>query len=209
MSKLRFCSPEGTEIAPQEWLRLWAARYPGDKYNEEGHDSVIAKAKHQRLSATDFEWIGRWKDAAHSDKKWNPNVASVAYHIWKQAAFELPSCPAQARTADFLEDWSGRKCTYKYTKTEIQKRFGLSRATALLYFISGGRFPIFDSRVRKAVERLFNSTGGNKPPNSVSWYLDSYCPLFQVISSHCGTADFRTVDKALFSFGKRKLQFTS
>src|SRR5207245_10859851 len=60
-----------------------------------------------------------------------------------------------------------------FTSRTMEKHFGLSRATTLLHFVSGGRFPIFDSRVRKAVARLLNCS----VPNDVPWYLDSYCPL--------------------------------
>jgi hypothetical protein len=45
--------------------------------------------------------------------------------------------------------------------------------------------------------RLLNSP----VPNTVGWYLDSYCPLFSEVAALCGTKDLRMVDKALFSYG--------
>lgn len=199
MSRLSFRGSDGRNIAPQEWLRMWASLYPR-KYDPE-YDSVVTKYK--SLSAADFERIGRWKDGAETEGKWKPNVASVAYQIWMQAASELPTCPDESRVADFLHDWSERKYTDKYGSRAVQKRFGLSRATTLLHFISGGRFPIFDSRVRRAMTRLLNSS----VRNNVRWYVDSYCPLFSEIAALCGAEDEREVDKALFSFGDRSLEF--
>ena len=199
MSQFNFRSLDGKVIAPQDWLRIWLELYPR-RYNPE-HDSLISK--YQSLSATDFERIGRWKDSAKSDGKWRSNVAPVAYQIWMQAASEQPKCPDDSRVPDFLQDWSKRRYTNKYASRAVQKRFGLSRATTLLYFISGKRFPIFDSRVRRAMLRLLNSS----VPNTVRWYMDSYRPLFSDIATLCGTKDVRTVDKALFSFGGRTLEF--
>jgi hypothetical protein len=103
------------------------------------------------------------------------------------------------------DDWSARKYNDVYAKGPKQKNLGLSRATALLHFLSGGHFPIFDSRVRKAMSRLLNSS----VPNRVHWYLDSYCPLFLEVAAVCGTRDLRMVDMALFSYGERKLPFSN
>jgi hypothetical protein len=180
---------------------MWADRYPSKKYTEPG--DLIAKYK--SLSAADFIQIGKWKDGAKTGSKWKVNVASVAYPIWMLAASELPKCPEENDVGDFLNDWSGRKYTDEYANGATEKAFGLSRATTLLHFISGGRFPIFDSRVRKAMTRLLNSP----VPNTVRWYLDSYCPLFSEVATFCGTEDSRMVDKALFSYGSRILPFSN
>lgn len=180
-------------MEPQEWLLTWAKRYPASSYS--GHGELIAK--HESFSAADFVQIGQWKDAAKTKVKWKANVASVAYPIWMMAAAELPKCPAERDVANFLDDWSERTYTENYAAIAKVKRFGLSRATTLLHFISGGRFPIFDSRVRRAMNRLLNSP----VPNTVRWYLDSYCPLFARVAALCGTEDLRMVDMALFSFG--------
>jgi hypothetical protein len=201
MSRFRFRSPDGDDIAPEGWLRLWAERYPPANYA--GYAELIAR--HKSFSAADFEQIGKWKDAAKTDAKWKPNVASVAYPIWMQAASELPKCPEECAAAGFLDDWSARKYNDVYAKGPKQKTFGLSRTTALLHFLSGGHFPIFDSRVRKAASRLLNC----RVPNTVQWYLASYCPLFLEVAAVCGTDDLRMVDKALFSYGERKLPFSN
>jgi len=201
MSRFRFRSSDGRDIAPEEWLRMWADQYPSTDYA--GYCELIAK--HKSLSAADFVQIGKWKDGAKTEGKWKANVASVAYRIWMMAASELPKCPEESRVADFLDDWSDRKYTDEYAIGSVEKRFGLSRTTTLLHFISGGRFPIFDSKVRRAMTRLLNS----RVLNTVRWYLDSYCPLFSEIAALCGTEDLRMVDMALFSYGDGTLPFSS
>ncbi len=200
MSRFKFQSLDGSDIAPQEWLRMWADRYPSNDYA--GHSDLIAK--HKSLSAADFVQIGKWKDGVKTEGKWRANVASVAYPIWTQAASELPKCPEGSEVQAFLNDWSDRRYTDEYAQGPVKKRFGLSRATTLLHFISGGNFPIFDSRVRRAVTRMLNTA----VPNTVGWYLDSYCPLF-LEASLCGTEDLRMVDMALFSYGGRILPFSN
>lgn len=203
MSRFRFRNERGKDIAPDEWLRTWASLYPSKQYNEEEYDDLIGK--HQSLSAADFERIGKWKDGAKTTSKWKANVASVAYQIWMQAASELPVCPEDIQVAAFLNDWFGRKYTDYLPIRIVEKRFGLSRATSLLHFISGARFPIFDSRVRKAMTRLL----GSRVSNTVCWYQDSYCPFLSEISALCGTRDLRMVDKALFSYGGPALTIVS
>jgi len=195
MSQFKFLSLDGKDVAPKEWLHMWADLYPSQDYV--GYEELMAQ--HESFSHADIERIGRWKDNAKTAVKWKPNVASVAYEIWMQAASEVPVCPKDDRMADFLEDWSERKYTDEFGTRRVEKRFGLSRATTLLHFISGGRFPIFDSRVRKAMARLLSS----HVPKTVRWYLDSYCPLFSEIAAVCATKDSRVVDKALFSYGGR------
>lgn len=150
MTRFRFRGVDGSDIDPTQWLRIWADRYPIEDYAE--YDELIAR--HKSLFAADFEQIGKWKDNAKTGSKWKANVASVAYPIWMQAATELPKCPEQSQVAVFLNDWAGRKYTDTYATARVAKTFGLSRATTLLHFISGGRFPIFDSRVRRAMTRL-------------------------------------------------------
>jgi hypothetical protein len=195
MSRFRFRGVDGEDIAPDEWLRTWAALFPSKKYYAEEYDALIGNYK--SLSAADFVRIGKWKDAAKTERKWKANVASVAFEIWMQAAKEMPVCPEGTEVAAFLGHWSERKYNDHFTSRTMEKHFGLSRATTLLHFVSGGRFPIFDRRVRKAIARLLNCN----VPNEIPWYLDSYCPLIKEIASLSGTEDLRTVDKALFSYG--------
>jgi hypothetical protein len=116
-----------------------------------------------------------------------------------QAATERPACPNDSGVADFLRDWSERRYADTFTNKAVEKRFGLSRATTLLYFLSGGRFPIFDSRVRRAI-RLLHGTGVS---NTVQGYVTSYVPLFMNIAAACRTTDLRGLDRALFAYGAK------
>ncbi len=201
MSRFRFRSSDGSEISAEKLLPMWASRYPANDYAD--YSEIIAN--YQSFSASDFVLVGKWKDNAKTVSKWKANVASVAYPIWMQASAELPKCPQLSQVAAFLDDWAGRKYTDTYAAAKVAKKtFGLSRATTLLHFISGGRFPIFDSRVRRAMTRLLSS----RVPNTVRWYLDSYCPLFSEAAALCGTEDLRRVDMALFSYGARNLPFS-
>jgi hypothetical protein len=196
MSRFRFQSAVGTDVSPPEWLSEWAVRYPSNNYA--GHTELIAK--HEAFTAEDFIRIGKWKDAVKTEAKWKANIASVAYPIWMQAASELPKCPEDGEVENFLADWSERKYTDEFASGPREKRFGLSRATTLLHFVSGEGFPIFDAHVRRAMSRLL----GEPVLNTVRWYLDSYLPLFLEVAALCGSKnDVRTVDKALFSYGKR------
>jgi hypothetical protein len=88
---------------------------------------------------------------------------------------------------------------------EKGKRFGLSFATALLHFISVGRFPIYDDLARKALCRL----GSQLPSNmTVDAYLEKFCPLFSSIATECGLTqsieDLRKLDNALRCYGADK-----
>src|ERR1700682_1891342 len=100
--------------------------------------------------------------------------------------------------AAFLEDWSNRAYTDIFKNGPRKKHFGLSRATTLLHFVSGGLYPIFDSRVRTAIARLLDHP---ELPGTISSYLDSYLPLFKELAGRCETDDLRMLDKALFSYG--------
>ena len=177
---------------------MWADQYPSSYYDNDRYRELIAKAKNKSLSSTDFERIGKWKDGASTESQWKPNVASVAYLIWKQTAKESPKCPQESEAAGFLEDWSNRPYTDVFKNGARKKHFGLSRATTLLHFISGGRYPIFDSRVKTALARLL---GQPKLAGTVSSYLERYIPLFKELADLCGPNDFRMLDKALFTYG--------
>jgi hypothetical protein len=198
MTRFSFRNVDGSDLAPREWLPLWAARYPSKKFDPE-HDCLIATGG--ALVADHFERIGRWKDSAHTPGKWKPNVSSVAYLIWMQAASECPRCPDEGRVVEFLNDWSERRYPETNKNRTFDKPFGLSRATTLLYFVSGQRYPIFDARVRKAMRRLL----GSPVPNKIEWYMTSYCPQFAEIAALCAAANARVVDKALFAFGDKSL----
>jgi len=195
MSQFRFRIPELRDSPPREWLRVWAARYQSDDDLE--YSELIAK--HESLSATDYERIGKWKDGVETALQWRLNVTSVAYLIWMEAAVALPRCPAESDVESFLDSWSRKAYRDEYKSGSREKHFGLSRATTLLHFVSGGRFPIFDARVRTAIFRLL---GPPVPLNTVRWYLDSCCPLFAELAALCeADDDVRILDKALFSYG--------
>jgi hypothetical protein len=200
MSAFKFRGLDGRAIQPAAWLKAWAAKYPGLAYD--GYEELLEK--YPSFSSADIEAIGKWKDRASSDGRWKPNVASVGYDGWMAAADEVRRCPAEEDTAEFLASWTERKIHYRYGAKRQTKRFGLSRATTLLHFLSGGRFPIFDSRVQAAIRRL----AGIPVSDTVSWYLDRYRPLFDEVMRTCGTNDGRIVDQALFSYGARKLPFS-
>ncbi len=193
MSGFRFGIVELRDSTPQEWLRVWSDRYAQDDDLE--HNDLIAR--HVSFSADDFERIGKWKDGA-KEGRWKANVASVAYSVWKRAAEELPKCPEQGEVADFLDRWCGETYTDVFPNKSVVKHFGLSRATTLLHFVSGGHYPIFDSRVRIAISRL----GHSPVQDTVHCYLNSFCPSFFELAVLCGTEnDLRRLDKALFSYG--------
>jgi hypothetical protein len=194
MSQFKFQVLEMRDSTPREWLCVWAGRYQG--YDEPEYRELIEK--HNLLSAEDFRRIGKWKDDATTVNQWRPNVASVAYLIWEQAAEELPKCPDESGVAGFLENWSSRGYEDVFKNGSRTKRFGLSRATTLLHFISGGRYPIFDSRVKTALARLLSQP---QLASTVRSYLDSYIPIFKELADICETNDFRMLDKALFSYG--------
>lgn len=198
--KFSFRSVEGRPIPGKRWVGVWWKRYPNEKY-ESHHDALIAKLG--LFAAADFERIGRWKDGARSDSKWRPNIASVAYPVWMQAVKEVPTCPEDAQVLSFLDDWAERKYTDTYSNGPQEKRFGLSRATTLLYFLSAKRFPIFDSRVRTAIRRL----GAEPIAYEPEAYLEKYLPLMDQIAKACGTRDMRKVDQALFAYGSKKAPF--
>jgi hypothetical protein len=200
MSQFRFQIVQMKSSTPQEWLRVWAGMYQG--YDETEYRNLIEK--HKSFSAEDFRRIGKWKDGATTEGQWKPNVASVAYSIWEQAAEELPHCPEDIEMGPFLGNWASRVYTDVYKNGPREKHFGLSRATTLLHFLSGGCYPIFDSRVKTAIARLLARP---ELPGTVDSYLRSYLPLFKELGDCCETADFRMLDKALFSYGaleKRK-----
>ncbi|HMD86281.1 MAG TPA: hypothetical protein VKO18_16440 [Terriglobia bacterium] len=161
-----------------------------------------------------MEILGAWKDGAlkKSDLskasqfdpsqasfngKWSRGAASVAFEVWEIAASELGGRMTDDFNSDageFLKKWSERQGK-SGTRT---KRFGLSRATTLLHFLSGGRYPIFDSRVRRAIKKLTGVT----QKETVEWYLGEFCSVFDELTKNCAAeSDRRKVDKALFAYG--------
>jgi len=189
--------------SPQEWLARWAEQYDVDNGDDQEYAEIINR--HAGFGAEDFRRIGMWKDGIATEvaraAKWKENVASVAFLIWEQAASERPGCPAgdEGQLREFLERWSARTYTDTYSSgVSRSKRFGLSRATTLLHFLSGGFYPIFDSRVRVAIARLTNEP---EMDYTLGAYLDGCIPKCRELASLCHARNIREVDKALFSYG--------
>jgi len=169
MVQIPFRSFDGSDISPKEWLRVWSLDRDELVYRE-----LVDLGRRNALSPADLERIGRWKDNAWTDGKWKPDVAMVAFKVWKRAASEPPTRPDETGAAEFLRKWLEASYTdRRKSGATVKKRFGLARATTLLHFVSGGRYPIFDARVRAAVKHLL----GCPVPNTVDWYLDRFCPL--------------------------------
>jgi hypothetical protein len=196
MAELNFRKLALVGVPAPEWLQIWSARYTG--YDDETYFDLVKLAQRNALTTEDYVRMGKWKDGVGEDQpgKWRPNVASVAYEIWIEISRNEPKW-LEGGEIEFLDYWSERTYTDTYPSSSVNKRFGLSRATTLLHFVSGGRYPIFDSNVRKALIRL----GHSRPKESVVYYLETYVPLFQQILDLCQSTDARNLDKALFSYG--------
>jgi hypothetical protein len=197
MSRFKFFYPEWREIEPSAWLTRWAARY-GDGDNPEYFGLI---AKRGRLSSEDFEQVGRWKEGCLKPNhgSWKTGTPK-GYDVWMQAKVEAPKCPEQSELSEFLKVWSEKTFVAgKKGDLTLKYRFGLSRATTLLHFISAGRYPIFDSRVATALVRL-----GSPIEETIDGYLNSFCPLFSEIAAVCGISGIeglRKLDNALFNYG--------
>jgi hypothetical protein len=197
VTSLSFRVLEMRDCAPQEWLRFWSGLYPFyGGYDEREYKELIDK--HTAFAAEDIRRIGKWKDGATTEKQWGPNVAQVAYEIWEQAAKELPKCPDELGMKAFLDNWSDRTYVNIFKSRAQTMHFGPPRATTLLHFLSGGSYPIFDSRVRTAIVRL---RGRPEIANTVDAYLNDFVPLVRELCAICEAKDCRALDQALFSYG--------
>jgi hypothetical protein len=196
-SRFGFLYPEWREIEPSAWLARWAGRYDGGDNAE--YFALITKQG--KLSSDDFEQVGRWKEGClkPSHGSWKTGTPK-GYDIWMQAKAQPPNCPEQSGLTRFLEDWSEKTFVAgKKGELVLRYRFGLSRATTLLHFVSGGRYPILDSRVATALSRL-----GSPVEETIDGYLNCFCPLFSEIAAVCGVSGMeglRKLDNALFSYG--------
>jgi hypothetical protein len=197
MSQFAFRYPEWRDVEPRAWLDYWAGRYNGGDNNK--YFELIEK--HDKLSKEDFEQVGKWKEGCLKPNhgSWKTGTPK-AYDVWMQTKTESPKCPEQDDVAGFLEGWSTRTFVAgeKNSKVLIY-RFGLSRATTVLPFISGGQYPIFDSRVSTAMIRL-----GSPVEKTIEGYLNSFCPLFSEVAGICGVSEregLRRLDNALFTYG--------
>ncbi len=211
-SNFKFKLPDGTETSCNQWVDAWSREYDSGKYPDKVYDYLVNKAG--QMSGRDICILGAWKDGALKkgcdrefgpdavddklfSRKWSSAAAGAAYEVWNRAAQGLGGQMANGFPSDtgtFLTDWSVSrgKCGARI------KRFGLARASTLLHFISGGRYPIFDSRVRLALKKLT----GEKAIKTVEWYLNRFCGLFRELQTECGVqSDPRKLDKALFAYG--------
>jgi hypothetical protein len=192
------------EATPRAWLTYWSNKYSATSYDERTYERLVSKRT--LLTRTDFIAMGKWKDGATEGKRWNRHVASVAYDGWMAIARNRPICPPKSEVEEFLEKWSSIRGYISEDGIHL-KRFGLSRASTLLHFISRGKYPIYDSRVRRAIARISNST---MPQNTVEVYCNIFCPFFASLANDCRTLyNLRKLDKALFSYGAKKYELPS
>jgi hypothetical protein len=197
MNRFKFLDPGWREVEPKSWVNPWATRYTGG----DNKDYFDLMAKRGELSGEDFELIGKWKEGCLTPNhgSWKTETPR-AYDVWMQASSILPTRPGQSRVAEFLQDWSERTfAAGKKNGMVMRYRFGLSRSTTLLHFISVGLYPILDANVASAMKRL-----GSPVQITIAGYLDYFCPLFSEIASTCGVSGIeglRKLDNALFAFG--------
>lgn len=206
-----FKDSNGTEDSSENWVNDWSKQYDernSKRYPDSVYEYLVKKAG--RMDIKDICVLGAWKDAAlkkgcdrdfdpKSDKlfsgRWKRNAASVARKIWEDAAKELGGDNKPDIAGDpskFLSNWS-RKV---YRQHGVKKHFGLSRSSALLHFLSGGRYPILDSRVEKAIGKL-------GVQYDVACYVNCFVSLFNELASKCNaksSIEQRRVDKALFAY---------
>jgi hypothetical protein len=191
-----FRLPDGNQTCGAVWLYEWASRYPRGKYPSIGD----LLARHDSLSSDDFVRLGRWKDGALKGGKWRPNVASVAYPVWQEAASSLSGARISSKDArEFLSTWKNKSYIDNYKGGLLRKKiFGVPRGTTLLHVVTGGQFPIMDSRVGAAAKELTH-----KPVrNTVGAYFEVYVPLFAHLMAACETSEPRKLDEALFAYGR-------
>jgi len=218
MTSFRFRYPEWVDIEPSVWLQKWNGLFLLDEEHQE--DDAVYKSlmeKRGNLSGSDFERIGQWKEGClpkpdgKENKKWQPKT-SAAYDVWMQAKATPPENPGEDKIDDdwartFLQTWSDKTFAKPAIGGIVQDtRFGLARASTLLHFISGGRFPIYDSWVWYGAKQL-----GRRLPYemSVDAYLTKFCPMFTALASECGLSqnsdDLRKLDNALRCYGRKSV----
>ncbi len=206
MSGFTFRYPMWREIEPSDWVIKWAALYGEDESDNPEHDALVEKDG--LLSREDFERVGRWKEGCPKGHGGWKAGTPRAFEIWTHAMEQLPRCPSEEHIAEFLAYWSEKKF-WAGTRNgrRLEKSFGLSRATTLLHFVSGGRYPIVDARVEAAMGRL-----GSPIEMTIDGYLRSFCPLFSEIAGLCGVSGrkgLRKLDNALFCYGLDSIGLSS
>jgi len=188
------------DSSAEEWLRAWSALY-GDESNSDEKEYRDLILEHQVRPTRYYERIGQWKDSA-TGGRWSPTAESVAYQVWKLAERKRPTCPSDNEVRTFLDFWTKEECHFQRSSRTITKHFGVPRSATLLHFLSGGRWPIYDSRANRGVACLL---GQDESEISVENYLNFYCPVFKEIAALCGTEkNRRELDRALLMFGARE-----
>lgn len=208
---------EWGKAEPPVWLQKWAELFLSSEERREDDRVYESLVRRGQLSGEDFEQIGRWKEGCipkigTEHGRWKP-LTSAAFDVWMQAKESPPEVPESDKITEdfahkFLSDWQERKFFKPVKGGKIQDtRFGLSRATTLLHFISGGRFPIYDSFVWYALRRMGTPLPWQMTVN-VDAYLKTFYPLFYSIASRCGLSsspeDLRRLDNALRCYGRRE-----
>jgi hypothetical protein len=199
MGSVAFCYPTWRGVGPAIWVDLWARLY--DDSDELVYFELMKKHVSQgTLLCGDIELVGRWKEgclkADHGG--WKPRTPR-AFEIWMRADAKPPQCPKSSdEIIAFLNIWAKQRFLAA-NKDDRMKSFGLSRATTLLHFISGGRFPILDSNVANAMKLL-----GMPIDETSESYVTEFCRLFSELANDCGVSGLRglrKLDNALFSYG--------
>ena len=211
--KFNFLSPGGSAITPEEWVNDWSKKFP--RPSDRLYDYLVRKAS--KMTSDDLRILGAWKDGALEKSvfsgegqfdpnntkysfngKWKPSAASVAFETWETIAEELGGNMQDGYPPDpeeFLRKWEQERAGAK------AKRFGLSRATSLLHFISGGRYPIFDKNVRRGMHLLTGTT----VEYTLEWYSGGFRKLFSELARECKCeTNPRKVEMALFAYGKKE-----
>ena len=167
-------------------------------YDEEEYSRLIAGSSF--FSSRDFERIGKWKDGVKTESQLGAERGLRG--VLNLDAGRSKNCRNVQKKSECMTFWRvgpGEAIPTNFPNKSVQKRIGLSRATALLHLVSGGSFPIYDIRVRAAIAQLCEC---KLPPNTVNYYQNSFCPLFIELADRCKTRDdLRKLDKALFSYG--------
>jgi len=209
---------EWDNAQPPVWLQKWSELFlSSDERREDDrvYESLIQKKG--KLSGEDFEQIGRWKEGCllkgdgKEHGRWKPKTPA-AYDVWMEAKRNPPLLPPDGNLDDkfaenFLKEWSEKRFAMPSKGGKVRNvRFGLSRASTLLHFLSGGRFPIYDSLVWYALRRMTLRLPWEM---TIDPYLKQFCHHFYSIASSCGldknrTDELRKLDNALRCYGKRE-----
>jgi hypothetical protein len=227
MSVFAFQSRRGESVTPSEWLRSWSSEFDAVKFPEDVYQELVERG--MELSDEEYNILGAWKDGAlrHGTEvkfgncsvsftgSWRSD-AVAAYTVWRN----LPESRAVLKQYLGQKEYSAflnHLAHLSYQKAGLYRNsqestFGLSRATYILHVFSGGNFPIYDKNTHAGIYFLTQGRHGadkivktkRKDPD---WYLGTFCPIIHELQEACvavGRTPQRTVDKALFCYGKHR-----